>query len=383
MSESIRVSSLQLQDGSTTRCSIRYAPDNSTLTQVFLPHDLYGCDSTQNSSTPYPGDNGDWTYYDAYLTQLFSDIKANSMTDGLIWDTWNEPDLGTVFWGRSQQQYLQMWARTYAKVRATFGTTMRISGPSSSSEPSSGWWNTFASFVKTNGSIPDQWSWHMETGGGSMTGSYGALQTVLNQYALPQKPVNINEYAIFDEQVPSGAAWWIAQLERVNAIGLRGNWLSANQLHDFLASLLSKPGAPSTYSATGTGYYTNGEYQVYKYYANSMKGYRVGTVASSDGALDVYSTVDKTNKIARVLVGVRLQQGTWYVQLNKLSSLGLPTSGSLNIHTYGFPDNGHYGQVDAPNDLGYVAHSYSGDSVSFPIYQNDKTTAYAFEFALP
>nr|GFD52945.1 hypothetical protein [Tanacetum cinerariifolium] len=104
----------------------------------------------------------------------------------------------------------------------------------------------------------------------------------------------------------------------------------ASQLHDFLASLLSKPGAPNTYSATGTGYYTNAEYQVYKYYAQSMTGYRVGTTPSSDFALDVYSTVDKTAKRARVLVGVRLQQGTWYVKLNNLSALGLPTSGNLS-----------------------------------------------------
>lgn len=352
---------------------------------MFLPHDLWGADSTQNSSAPYPGDNGDWTYYDKYLTTLFADMKANSMVDGVIWDSWNEPDLGTVFWGRSQDQYLQMWGRTYAKVRAAFGTAVPISGPSTSSEPSTGntWWSNFGSFIKSNGSIPDQWAWHMETGGGSMTGSYGGLQSILSKYQLPQKPVNINEYAVFNEQVPSGAAWWISQLERVNAIGLRGNWLSANQLHDFLASLLSKPGAPDNYSATGTGYYTNGEYQVYKYYANNMSGYRVGTTASSDLALDVYSTVDKTNKLARVLVGVRLKQGTWYVQLNKLSSLGFPTSGSLNIHTYGFADKGHYAQVDGPNDLGYYSHDYSGDSVTFPIYQNDKSTAYAFEFALP
>lgn len=312
-------------------------------------------------------------------------MKANNMVSGVIWDSWNEPDLGTVFWGRSQQQYLQMWGRTYAKVRAAFGTNVPISGPSTSSEPSTNndWWKNFASFVKTNGTVPDQWAWHMETGGGSMTGSFGGLQTILKQYGLPQKPVNINEYAVFNEQVPSGAAWWIAQLERVNAIGLRGNWLSANQLHDFLASLLSKPGAPNTYSATGTGYYTNGEYQVYKYYAKSMTGYRVGTTVSSDYILDAYATVDKTNKVARVLVGSRLQSGTWYVRLDNLSSLGLPTSGSLNIHTLGFPDKGHYGQVDAPNDLGYYAHDYSGNSVTFPIYQTDKTTAYAFDFALP
>ena len=352
---------------------------------IILPHDLWGADTTQNSTAPFPGDNGDWTYYDAFLSQLFADMKANGMTNGVIFDTWNEPDLGTVFWGRSQDQYLQMWGRTYTKVREAFGNTVPISGPSSSSEPqpNNAWWTNFAAYVKKTGSIPDQWAWHMETGGGSMTGSFGGLQTILNQYGLPQKPININEYAVFDEQVPSAAAWWIAQLERVNAIGLRGNWLMTGQLHDFLASLLSKPGAPDSYSSTGTGYYTNGEYQVYKYYAKSMTGYRVGTTVSSDYILDAYATVDKTAKIARVLVGSRLRTGTWYVRLDKLSSLGLPPSGKLAIHTFGFPDKGHYGRVDAPNDLGYYTHDYSGDSVTFPIYQNDKTTAYAFDFALP
>lgn len=73
------------------------------------------------------------------------------------------------------------------------------------------------------------------------------------------KIVNINEYATFDEQVAAGAAWWISRLERYDAVGLRGNWLSGYQLHDFMASLLGKPNADnSDYSYTGTGYYPNG-----------------------------------------------------------------------------------------------------------------------------
>jgi len=44
-------------------------------------------------------------------------MKANQMTTGMVVDIWNEPDLGTVFWGRSQDQYLQMWGRTYYRFR--------------------------------------------------------------------------------------------------------------------------------------------------------------------------------------------------------------------------------------------------------------------------
>lgn len=85
-------------------------------TFILLIHDLWGADGTQNSSAAYPGDNGDWTSWDAYLTQLFSDLSANSMTTSLVVDIWNEPDL-TAFWARTQAQYLQMWGRTYYKFR--------------------------------------------------------------------------------------------------------------------------------------------------------------------------------------------------------------------------------------------------------------------------
>lgn len=68
--------------------------------------------------------------------------------------------------------------------------------------------------------------------------------------------------------------------------------------------------------------------------------------------------------------------------LTGLSALGLATSGSVNIQTYGFPDDGVYGEVDAPTDLGIVAHTYSGNAVTFPIYQVDTTTAYAFEITV-
>lgn len=225
-----------------------------------MPSDIYGADTTQSSDAAYPGDNGDFTNYDQFLDQLFADIKSNGMTDSLVFDIWNEPDLGTVFWGRSQQQYLDMWDHTYGRLRQEFGDSVLISGPSCSSEPGLGnsWFTTFAQHVKESNTIPDQWSWHMETGGdSSVDRANDGFQQVLAQYGLPQpsREVNLNEYAGFSEQNPTCTVWWLSQLERHNAIGLRGNWLSTGQLHDFLASLLSKPGAPDQYSNTGTGYY--------------------------------------------------------------------------------------------------------------------------------
>jgi hypothetical protein len=42
---------------------------------IFLIHDLWGADGTQNSTAPYPGDNGDWTSWDDYLTQVCPFLK--------------------------------------------------------------------------------------------------------------------------------------------------------------------------------------------------------------------------------------------------------------------------------------------------------------------
>jgi hypothetical protein len=51
-----------------------------------MSSDLWGADGTQNSSAPYPGDNGNWTSWDDYLTQWISDMNANHATAGLSVD---------------------------------------------------------------------------------------------------------------------------------------------------------------------------------------------------------------------------------------------------------------------------------------------------------
>jgi hypothetical protein len=111
-----------------------------------------------------------------------------------------------------------------------------------------------------------------------------------------------------------------------------------------------------------------------------MVGHRVRTTRSTDGKMDSYAVVD-TNKV-RVLVGGRqLVTGTYTLEIDNLSFLGLPTSGSITVHTYVFRWSGATGRVDAPTDLGTVAHTYSGNVLSFPIYQTTTTTTWAFEFS--
>ncbi|KAG8871126.1 hypothetical protein FRB97_008999 [Tulasnella sp. 331] len=200
------------------------------------------------------------------------------------------------------------------------------------------------------------------------------LVSMLESYGLVVGEFIIDEYGTSGEQVPSGAAWWISRLERFNMYGLRGNWASGAQLHDFLAGLLGKT---NVNSATGTGYFANGEYNVYHYYATTMTGYRVQTTGSTDRLMDCYAVVGSNT--VRILVGGRLTTGTYELVIDSISSLGLATSGTITVHTYQFAYAGVY-TASPMTDLGTVAHTYTGNTLSFPIYQTSTTTTWAFEF---
>jgi hypothetical protein len=83
---------------------------------ILLPHDLWGADGGQGSTSPYPGDNGNWTNTEAFWNQTIKDLKANNMLDGLVVDIWNEPDIDT-FWTRPWAQYVEYYVRATKLIR--------------------------------------------------------------------------------------------------------------------------------------------------------------------------------------------------------------------------------------------------------------------------
>lgn len=110
---------------------------------------------------------------------------------------------------------------------------------------------------------------------------------------------------------PGGGAWYISRLERLNIHGLRGNWEGGWELHDYLASLLGKPGAgTSDYDEFGTSYWPNGEWRVYQYYVSEMTRTRVATSGSPGGLFDVFAVSDGTPSGVKVLCGFRVTEGT-------------------------------------------------------------------------
>ncbi|KAG7091175.1 hypothetical protein E1B28_010227 [Marasmius oreades] len=340
--------------------------------------DLWGADATQPSNAIWPGDGGSYAEYDRFLTQLVSDLKANGMTD-IMFLIWNEPDL-SIFWAVGIDRYLQTWTHTANFLKSNL-PGVRIAGPSFSSPPNSGntWWQRWLTECKNSGTAPNVYTWHHEFSTNDNLNDLSVAQpnmvNLINSFGLPMGEFIIDEYGILAEQVPGGAAWWIGSFERWNMYGLRGNWVSTWKLQDFFAGLLGKTNNNDRF---GTGYYSNGEYQVYKYYVNTMIGHRVKTTRSTDKKMDSYAVVD-THRV-RILVGGRQVTGTYQLTIQNLSVLGLPTSGTITVHTFEFPYTGVTGRVDAPTDLGTVAHTYSGNTLSFPIFQTSTTTTWAFEF---
>ncbi|KAI6777664.1 uncharacterized protein J7T54_002737 [Emericellopsis cladophorae] len=345
-----------------------------------LPHDIWGTD-TANSSTHWPGDNGDWSSYDRFLDRLIADIKANNMVPGLKIDIWNEPNL-PLFWNRGLQQWLDLWRRTHQRFRADPQLRgVPLIGPSLTIAPTltDPWWDAFMRWQVTQNVQADQYTIHLL---GSTTDRFNDMQSVVSvmeqlyaRTGAARKSYSVNEYINSgNERQNSANAWHIARLERYNASGLRANWLSTWELHDFLAELVWRPNANSQYQP-------NGAWHMYRYYAQSMTGTRLGTSGSPDGALDIFSTLASDGTV-RILTGVRARTGTWEIEVRNLQALGFPANGQVTIRTLGFDDVGLRGVSNGPSDRGTYTHTYTNGVLRFPIYQTqaDLRTAWAFEF---
>ncbi|MFE9452033.1 RICIN domain-containing protein [Streptomyces sp. NPDC006739] len=340
---------------------------NSTLAQykrtvalggtfVLLPHDLWGADGT--TSQGWPGDNGDWTQFDNFVTQLIGDVKANNMT--VDWDLWNEPN-GSGFWKPSQSQYLQMWSRFYARVRAAFPGQL-IVGPSIAGGPSATntWWTTYLNYVKANNVAPDIYSWHDEPGD-PVTDASRADSTLAAAGLTNTRSYQINEYGALSQQNPGGGAWFIGRLERAGADGLRGNWASGTNLHDDEANLLTKNSAGQ--------YLPLGEWFMYRYYG-SQTGNIVNYIpgANTDGL----ATKDNTAKNAKVLIGSNGNTGNVTVNLTGLNTTSVVENGQVRAVVQRIPYN-NGAAVTGPTTISDTTLAVSGNAASVTLpYTNAK-----------
>lgn len=301
---------------------------------VILVHDLWGADAETNASV-FPGDNGNWANYDAFLNQLISDVQASGVN--VQWDIWNEPDLWS-FWQRSQTQYLEMWKRGYQRIRTAFPNAV-IVGPSTTHTPTSeagSWWSNYLDYTKANSVLPNIYSYHVLPGD-PVTTAQVADQMLAARNIQRTTRYQINEYASWAEQKPSYGAWYITRLERAGAVGLRANWAGGAGLNDYEAKLLVK---------SGSQYLPTGEWWTYRYYG-SQTGNIVSTTPSAN--YDAFAT--KTTGKAQVLLGGGATTGNMAVNLTGLNSTsGIVENNTVRIVVQRIPYNGG-GAVSSPETI--------------------------------
>lgn len=289
---------------------------------ILLPHDLWGADGFPISR--FPGDNGNWTDYDNFLTRLINDVRATGAP--VQWDLWNEPNI-TLFWNRPQAQYFELWRRTYQRVRAAFPTHL-IVGPSCACVPStSGWWTQYLDFVRANNVIPDIISWHALPG--DPVANVAAANATLDPRGIPHPhPYQINEYAAPNEQNPGDGSWYLARLERAGADGLRANWAGGQNLHNDLAGLLVRNSAGQ--------HQPKGEWWVYRFY-----GSQTGQLASVTPSPAYDAVATKAPGVAKILVGGGGTTGNIAVNLQRLdTTTGIVQNNQVRVLAQRIPHNG-------------------------------------------
>ncbi|WP_431912222.1 ricin-type beta-trefoil lectin domain protein [Nonomuraea jabiensis] len=313
---------------------------------ILLVHDLWGADGYP--ILRFPGDNGDWTDYDNFLTRLINDVRATGAT--VQWDLWNEPNI-TLFWNRPQSQYFEMWRRAYQRVRAAFPTHL-IVGPSCACVPSTTnpFWGQYLDYVKANNVVPDIISWHSLPG--DPVANVAAADTTLNSRGIPHpRPYQINEYGASNEQNPGDGSWYIARLERAGADGLRANWAGGGNLHNDLGNLLVRNSAGE--------YQPKGEWWVYRFYG-SQTGQIVSVTPSS--SYDAFAT--KAAGTAKILVGGGSTTGNIAVNLRRLDTTsGIVQNNQVRVVAERIPYNGG-GAVQGPVTVQSSVVTLSGDGTT-------------------
>ncbi|WP_062428535.1 RICIN domain-containing protein [Herbidospora daliensis] len=319
---------------------------------ILLPHDLWGADGAGISR--FPGDNGDWTDYDNFLTRVINDVRAAGIT--VQWDLWNEPNI-TLFWNRPQSQYLELWRRSYQRVRAAFPDHL-IVGPSCACVPSTShsFWNAYLDFIKANNVVPDIISWHSLPG--DPVANVAAANTTLNSRGIAHpRPYQINEYGAPDEQNPADGAWYISRLERAGADGLRAHWGGGGNLHNDAANLLIRNSAGQ--------HQPKGEWWVYRFYA-SQTGQTVAVTPSN--SYDAFATKDTGS--ARVLVGGGRTTGNLAVNLQRLDTTsGIVQNNQVRAIVQRIPNNSG-GAVQGPITISNSVVTLSNNAVTLNLPNN-------------
>ncbi|MFI6791426.1 hypothetical protein ACIBG4_29260 [Nonomuraea sp. NPDC050383] len=329
-----------------------------------LLSDLWGADGADIPR--YPGDDGDWSGYTAFLDRIVGDAKADGMTgQDIRWDVWNEADYDAFWRGRGQDQYLEMFRRGTLAIRAALPGAV-IVGPSSACSPGDPWFAAYLDYVKANDVVPDVLSWH--TLPGDPAAEAAEARALLAARDMSVSGFSVNEYgAAGDDQQPGPSAWYVARLERGGCDGSRANWGMVGRtpsLHDTLGEL----------TTAGTGL-PMGQWWVYKRYAE-QSGVRAGLTPGAAEARDGVVFQDPAARRSIAVLGATpaAEPGHVAVRYDDVPPY-LLRGGSTNIRVERLPATGSH--VGAPVTVSDSRAEVGGGSVTVTIDWADPLDAYA------
>lgn len=278
--------------------------------------DLWGAEGvTLKSSDPYPGDNGDWTSYEEFVTQVVRDVKAAGMDPNKVhYEIWNEPDFRDLYFPRPQEQYEETWRRGVRLVRQ-LDPQARIEGPTFTRMTTSGvggHMDEWLDMTVASDTAPDILSWHAIIAGKVQDPVEEAQlgRRLLAERGLENVKLELNEYLPPDQLNPGYNAWYVARLERAKidyaALAIYGPCCTFPLLDGLLTE---QDGTLKTTS----------QWWDYERYA-SITGELVPTTPSVDA--DAVAGADPEQKRVRILLGNKLgsngQVGTVNVTIKNI-----------------------------------------------------------------
>lgn len=167
----------------------------------------------------WPGDNGDWSWWDAVVDRLLELARDKRYT--VEWDIWNEPDYDG-FWKRDRDRFFATWRRAYRRIRV-FDPKCVIVGPSLANFNVK-WLMAFLKYATANDVLPDIVAWHemswTRLGYKSIPAHVAFMRSFMAEQGIDARPIDINEMIGPSLQTSPGATvWFFAGLEQAKVNG--------------------------------------------------------------------------------------------------------------------------------------------------------------------
>lgn len=326
-----------------------------------LVSDIWGSDGRtipDNNQPIFPGDNGNWSSWEQFLTQLVQDKMANNMTNAR-YDIWNEPD-GAYFWPRSAAQYSEMWKRSVQLIRSLDPNAVIVG-------PGYGGFNAnqlsdWLDYAKANNVLPDILDWHFSADPVADVQTARSLLSAKNITSIDG--FTIGEYIWQAEQNSGYTAWYLARLEKADVLGANHAIWDHCCNYGLLDDTLTPDSA------------TTGQWWTYKTYAD-MTGTLVSTVPSA--RIDGVASKDAAKQSALILLGNKGSYiGNVDVNISHVDSAAYLVGSNGRVHVT-VSQIGNSDPITAPSVTLSLDAAVQNQSIQFSIPWTYAANAYKIE----